>query len=74
VAANLQRLPSVTPGEVKAPVAALTAKLDALTNRMESMNCCNLVNLTKRLDSFEAKTDPGHYVDGGCRCEGCCVM
>jgi hypothetical protein len=64
VAANLQRLPSVTPGEVAicimaASVAALTAKLDALTNRMESMDCSNLVNLTKRLDSFEAQLTQG---------------
>jgi len=42
-------------------VAALTAKLDALTNRMESMDCCssNLVNSTERLDSFEAKLTLG---------------
>jgi len=64
VAANLQCLPSVTPGEVDictmaASVAALTAKLDALTIRLESMDCSNLVNLTKRLDSFEAKLTQG---------------
>jgi len=40
-------------------VAALTAKLDALTDRMESMDCSNLVNLTKRLDAFEAKLTLG---------------
>lgn len=61
VAANLKRLPSVTPGEVDmctmaASVAALTAKLDALAKRMDSSN---LETLTQRVDAFETKLTQG---------------
>jgi hypothetical protein len=60
VAANLKRLPSVTPGDVDictmaASVVALTAQLEALTTRVNNCPLDSFSSFSQRLDAFEAK-------------------
>ena len=60
MAANLKRLPTVTPGEVDictmaATVASLTSQVEALSKKFESLNNVNGNNVNQRLEVLEAK-------------------
>jgi hypothetical protein len=71
VAANLQRLPSVNPGDVDvyalaASVAALSSQLEVLVKRVDSVSTLNISSqmelMTRRLDVCEAVLGRGEAV------------